>query len=285
MTTSAAPTEDVVSFGPFSLSASQRLLTREGAPVELGARSFDILIALLSRPNEAVSKNDLLARVWPDVTVEEGSLRFHMAGLRKALGDGKNGARYITTLSGRGYCFVATVSRLRTQAGVVTASPFPHANLPPRPIGMVGRDDDVVELSARLNAARLVTIVGAGGIGKTTAAVAVGHHLTDAFAGAVLFVDLGMLGDPGLVATTVASLLGLSVQSDDAAPSLIAYLRDKRILLILDTCEHLIEAVATLAFRIFADAPQAHILATSRESLQIEGEKVYRLDPLSCPPD
>src|SRR6202042_2773387 len=98
-------------------------------------------------------------------------------------------------------------------------------------------------------------------------AVAVGHHLVDAFTGAVLFADLGMLSDPSLVATAVASMLGLSVQSDDATPNLIAYLRDKRILLILDTCEHLIEAVATLASTILLAAPQVHILSTSRETL------------------
>ena len=250
--TPAAQTKEVISFGPFSLIASERLLTRGAAPVELGARALDILMALLSRPNEVVSKSDLLAQVWPDVTVEEGSLRFHIANLRKALGDGKDGARYITTLAGRGYCFVAPISRssdrepLERVAAAAAAS-FPHANLPGRLIGMVGRDDDVLKLSAQLNATRFVTIVGSGGVGKTTVAVAVGHHLIEAFAGAVLFVDLGMLSDPGLVATAVASMLGLSVQSDDATPSLIAYLRDKRILLILDTCEHLIEAVAALA--------------------------------------
>ncbi|HEX9468378.1 MAG TPA: NB-ARC domain-containing protein, partial [Bradyrhizobium sp.] len=162
---------------------------------------------------------------------------------------------------------------------------FPHANLPGRLMGMVGRDDDILKLSARLNAARFVTIVGSGGVGKTTIAVAVGHHLIEAFTGAVLFVDLSMLGDPDLVATVVASMLGLSVQSDDATPSLIAYLREKRILLILDTCEHLIDAVATLASTIYMTAPQVHILATSREALQVEGEHVYRLDPLACPPE
>jgi DNA-binding winged helix-turn-helix (wHTH) protein len=111
MVTRAVQTKDVMSFGPFSLVASERLLTKEGAPVELGARAIDVLIALVSRPNEVVSKRDLLARAWPDVTVEESSLRFHIASLRKALGDGKDGARYITTLAGRGYCFVAPVSR------------------------------------------------------------------------------------------------------------------------------------------------------------------------------
>jgi predicted ATPase/DNA-binding winged helix-turn-helix (wHTH) protein len=292
MMTPTAPAREVISFGPFSLVTSERLLTREGTPVELSARALDILVALLSRPNEVVSKSDLLAQVWPDATVEEGSLRFHIANLRKALGDGKDGARYITTLTGRGYCFVAPISRssdqrqvLQGKALAAAAVGFPHANLPGRLIGMVGRDDDVLKLSARLNATRFVTIVGSGGVGKTTVAVAVGHHLIEAFAGAVLFVDLSMLNDPVLVATAVASMLGLSVQSADVAPSLIAYLRDKRIFLILDTCEHLIEAVAALASTIFMAAPQVHILATSRETLQVEGEHVYRLDPLACPPD
>jgi predicted ATPase/DNA-binding winged helix-turn-helix (wHTH) protein len=290
--TPAADTKEVISFGPFRLTASERLLTRGAAPVELSARAFDILMALLSRPNEVVGKSDLLAQVWPDVTVEEGSLRFHIANLRKALGDGKDGARYITTMPGRGYCFVAPISRSSDQGQVLdgrvvaaAVASFPHANLPARMIGMVGRDDDVLKLSARLNAARFVTIVGSGGVGKTTVAVAVGHHLIEAFAGAVLFVDLSMLGDPDLVATVVASMLGLSVQSADATPSLIAYLQDKRILLILDTCEHLIEAVASLASHIHMTAPQVHILATSRETLQVEGEHVYRLDALACPPD
>ena len=100
-----------MSFGPFNLLANERLLTKEGVPVELGARALDILVVLTSSPNEIVSKKDLLSRVWPDVIVEEGSLRFHMNGLRKALGDGQGDARYITTLPGRGYCFVASVSR------------------------------------------------------------------------------------------------------------------------------------------------------------------------------
>ncbi len=214
MTTAAGQTKDGLSFGPFHLVASERLLTKEGAPVELGSRALDILTVLISTPNEIVSKKDLMSRVWPDAIVEEGSLRFHMASLRRALGDGKDGARYITTLPGRGYCFVAPVSRPSSPRddAPVDAANFPHANLPGRLSRMVGRDDDVIKLSAQLNASRFVTIVGAGGIGKTTVAVAVGHHLMEAFAGAVLFVDLGMLGDPDLVATAVASMLGLSVR-------------------------------------------------------------------------
>ncbi|MGA7809950.1 ATP-binding protein [Bradyrhizobium sp.] len=287
MATAIKPTEDGLSFGPFKLLVNERLLTKEGVPVELGARALDILVVLTSTPNEIVSKKDLLARVWPDVIVEEGSLRFHMNGLRKALGDGQGDARYITTLPGRGYCFVAPVSRpdRPPDAAPVVAADFPHANLPNRLSRVVGRDEDVLRLSAQLNASRFVTIVGAGGVGKTTVAVAVGHRLIETFSGALLFVDLGMLAEPNLVTAGIASMLGLSVQSNDATPSLIAYLRNRRILLILDTCEHLVETVASLAARIFDSAPQVHILATSREALRVEGEHIYRLDALACPPD
>ncbi|MDR3485659.1 MAG: winged helix-turn-helix domain-containing protein [Bradyrhizobium sp.] len=280
-------TADGLSFGPFHLVVSERLLTREGAPLVLGSRALEILIVLISRPNEVISKKDLMSRVWPDVIVEEGSLRFHVASLRRALGDGKDGARYITTIPGRGYCFVAPVSQPGSPRDdtPVVAGNFPHANLPSRLSRVVGRDEDVLRLAAQLNASRFVTIVGAGGVGKTTVAIAVGHHLIDAFSGALLFVDLGMLGDPDLVTAGIASMLGLSVQSNDATPNLIAYLRNKRILLILDTCEHLVEAVALLAANIIDAAPQVHILATSREALRVEGEHIYRLDGLACPPD
>src|SRR5215472_4252208 len=213
----AAGSKDVVSFGPFTLDPRRRLLLKDGAPVVVGARTLDTLMALVARPNEAISKRELMALVWPDVTVEEGSLRVQIAALRKALGDGKGGARYITTLAGRGYCFVAPVSRVRDRGGEhVVAATFSYANLPARLARMVGRDDDIEQLCNQLTTARFVSIVGTGGIGKTTVAVAVGHHLMETFAGAVLFVDLGMLSDPELVATVVASLLGLSVQSEDA---------------------------------------------------------------------
>jgi predicted ATPase/DNA-binding winged helix-turn-helix (wHTH) protein len=286
--TATKRTDGGLSFGPFKLLVNERLLTNDGIPVELGARALDILVVLTSTPNEIVSKTDLLARVWPDVIVEEGSLRFHMNGLRKALGDGKGDARYITTLPGRGYCFVAPVSQAGDPPGrteVIETSHFPHTNLPNRLGRIVGREQDIRQLSAQLDASRLVTIVGPGGVGKTTAAIAVGHQLVDAFSGALLFVDLGMLGDPGLVAAGIASMLGLSVQSNDATPNLIAYLRNKRVLLILDTCEHLLETVAPLAAAIIDAAPQVHILATSREALRVEGEHIYRLGALACPPD
>ena len=283
-----ARNRDGVSFGPFRLVESERLLTKDGVPVELGARTLDALIALVSRPNEVVSKRDLMARVWPDVTVEEGSLRFHIASLRQALGDGKDGARYITTLAGRGYCFVAPISRSidRANGHAMTAAAVPGVNYLPGQLNrMVGRADGRLAVSTELAAARFVTIVGSGGVGKTTLAVAVAHDLLDAFAGTVLFVDLGMQSAPTMVAGALASMLGLSVQSDDPTPNLLAYLQDKRLLLVFDNCEHLVDAVAALAARIFAAAPQVHILATSREALRVEGEHVHRLEPLAVPPE
>src|SRR6185295_8308389 len=129
MPTSLDAARDGLSFGPFHLLVRGRLLTREGVAVELGARALDLLIALISTPHEVVGKAELIARVWPDVIVEEGSLRFHMNGLRKALGDGKDGARYIATLPGRGYCFVAPVSQPESACDAPAAG-FRQANLP-----------------------------------------------------------------------------------------------------------------------------------------------------------
>lgn len=276
-----------VRFGPFKLAVNERMLTKGGSPVELGGRALEILIVLATSPNEILSKKELMDRVWPDATVEEGSLRFHMAGLRKALGDGQDGARYIATLAGRGYCFVApTEPVLPDDNDTASANEsFPHTNLPQRLRRMVGRDVDVLKLGAQLMDSRLLTIVGPGGVGKTTVAIAAAHQAVDAFAGHVLFVDLGVISDPRLAATTIAAMLGLPVQAEDATPDVIRFLRDKRLLLILDTCEHLVETIATMASAVLDAAPQVHIVATSREALRIDHERIYRLDALACPPE
>ncbi len=287
MAESAGQSRNLVSFGPFILVATERRLTRDGVTVPLGGRTLDTLIALLARHGQPIDKRDLIAQVWPDVTVDEGSLRFHIARLRQALGDGKDGARYIATLAGRGYCFVAPVTRSgdRDKARAPVAVGFTRANLPSRLARMVGRTDGVRLLSTQLVAVRFVTIVGSGGVGKTTVAVAVAHSLNESFAGVVLFVDLASLSDPTLVVVSVAAMFGLPVHASDPIRGLIAYLRDKRILLIFDNCEHIIGAVASLAASIFAAAPYVHILATSREALRVEGEHVHRLESLACPPD
>jgi predicted ATPase/DNA-binding winged helix-turn-helix (wHTH) protein len=287
MTEPTEPAAGTLSFGPFTLIPHERLLTREGAALPLGARTFDTLVALVSRPHEVVSKWDLMSRVWPGINVEEASLRFHIAALRKALGDGKNGARYITTLSGRGYSFVAPISQVShpVDRRLTPRMESPSVKLPNRLQRMVGRADTVVALSEKLLASRFVTIVGPGGVGKTAVAVTVAHELLETFSDAAHFVDLGALSDPDLVTTSLLLMLGLPVQTDDPMPALLAHLRDKKMLLVLDNCEHVIAAVAPLAAEIFHAAPLVHILATSRESLRVEGEQVHKLKPLAVPPD
>ncbi|WP_375787007.1 winged helix-turn-helix domain-containing protein [Bradyrhizobium sp. Pha-3] len=284
----AARSRDKVFFGPFKLVVSERLLTKEGTPVELGARALDILIALVSRASEVLSKKELMTQVWSGVVVDEASLRVHIAGLRKALGDGLDCARYIATVPGRGYCFVAPTSSTDETISVTetgtNASGGSHL-LPARLTRIVGRTDTISALSTQLSASRFITIVGPGGVGKTTLAVAVAHDLLESFLGSALFVDLTMVSDPRMVAATLASMLGISVRSDDPTPSVMAHLREKRVLLVFDNCEHVVDAVAAVSARLFRAASQVHLLATSREALRAEGEYVYPLEPLDVPPD
>jgi predicted ATPase/DNA-binding winged helix-turn-helix (wHTH) protein len=252
-------------------------------PVEVGSRSLDILIALVERAGGVVGKKELVARVWPDVVVDETSLRTHVARLRKALGDGRQGARYIANVPGRGYCFVAPITRTAALVPVRAADPIPALRLPARLARMIGRDDAVADLCVQLLDQRFVSIVGPGGIGKTTVAVSVAHALVREFSGAVAFVDLVSVEDPHLVAGAVASTLGLPVCMSDPVPSLIAFLEQKRNLLVLDNCEHVMESVAALAEQLYTAAPQIYILATSRELLRVEGEHVHKLSSLAVP--
>src|ERR1700726_1149158 len=280
--------KDVLSFGPFSLFVAARLLKKGDEPIPLGGRALDILIALAERPGEIVTRHALISTVWPDVTVEEANLRFQIAALRKALGDGRDGARYISNVAGRGYCFVAPVTRSGAEqlvpvTGIATSERV--KKLPPRLARMVGRDDTVRALTQQLQEWRFVSIVGPGGIGKTTVAISVAHTLSDGFHDGVFFIDLAALTDPQLVPTAVASALGLMVQTQDPLVGLLAFIGDRKILLVLDSCEHVIGVVAALAERVISEAPQAHVLATSREALRVEGEHVHLLYSLDCPPE
>jgi DNA-binding winged helix-turn-helix (wHTH) protein len=210
--------KNVLSFGPFSLFAAERLLKKGDEPVPLGGRALDILVALAEGAGEVVTRKELISTVWPDVTVEEANLRFQMAALRKALGDGRDGARYISNISGRGYCFVAPVTRstaARTVPVTAIATTERVQRLPPRPARMVGRDDTVRSLAQQIQMWRFVSIVGPGGIGKTTVAISVAHTLIDGFHNAVFFIDLAALTDPQLVPTAIASALGFAVQTQD----------------------------------------------------------------------
>jgi predicted ATPase/DNA-binding winged helix-turn-helix (wHTH) protein len=279
---------DVLSFGPFRLFASERLLKKADEVVPLGDRALDILIALAERAGEVVTHKELISRVWPDVTVEEGNLRFQMATLRKALGDRRDGARYVSNVAGRGYCFVAPITRsavARTVPITGIATTERIQKLPRRLTRMVGRDDTVRALTQQLQEWRFVSIVGPGGVGKTTVAISVAHALVDGFQGAVFFIDLAALTDAKLVPTAIASVLGLMVQTQDPVVGLLAFIGDRKILLLLDNCEHVIGVAAALAERVVSETPQAHILATSREALRVEGEHVHLLYSLDCPPE
>ena len=271
-------------FGSFELNVTERTLKKADEAIPLGARAFDILIALIDRAGEVVTKNELMARAWPDVTVEEGSLRVHLSALRKALGDGQFSNRYISNVQGRGYCFAAPVNR-RVENQDKGSGPAGSSNLPPALGRMVGRDDAVHEIRTRLQAERLITVLGAGGIGKTTVAVAVGHAASTDFSYGVFFIDLSTLLHKEQFVGAVASAVGLDHQFADPQDSLLKFLRTRKALVIFDSCEHLIEKTAELADGIFRHAPDVCVLATSREALKTAGESVFHLHPLDCPPE
>ena len=277
----------VVSFGPFRLFAAERQLKKGDEALQLGGRALDTLIALVERAGEVVTQGELISRVWPDVTVEEANLRVHIASLRKALGDGREDTRYIVTVAGRGYSFVAPVTRSTPQYSPSREAAVSDRlqRLPPKLTRMIGRDDTIRGLSAQLMMYRFVSIVGPAGIGKTTVAISVAHLLLDGFNGTVFFVDLAALTDAKLVPTTVARALGLMVPTQDPLRSLPGFIGDRKILLVLDNCEHVIDSAATLAERVVCETPQAHVLTTSREALRVEGEHVHLLHALDCPPE
>jgi predicted ATPase/DNA-binding winged helix-turn-helix (wHTH) protein len=273
----------IASFGPFRLHATERLLEKNGIPLKLGSRALDILITLLEHAPEVVSTRGLIRVVWGQLVVDKVTLRVHVAALRKQLGDGDSSVSYITNISGRGYCFTGAVTWAEAQATARRARTT-APQLPREPLLMVGRDNAVRELTAQLKKERFVSIVGAGGIGKTTIALTLAHRMLAEFEGAVHFLDLGAVEDARLLASLLASQLALVAVSDQPLPVILTHLREQRMLLVFDSCEHLIEAIAALAENIFRDAPQVHILVTSREALRAEGEQVHHLPPLECPP-
>ena len=282
---SGAPIHRKLRFGPFELSIGERVLRRDGQALPLGDRALDILIYLADRPSEVIAKQELIDRVWSDVTVEEGSLRVHVAAIRKALGDGQFGNRYIANIKGRGYSFVGTVVPLGGGTDSRNAKFRHQGRLPVRPVMTVGRETVVSEVSDKLRNERFVTLVGPGGIGKTTIALAVGRAVAEEFGGEVYLVDLESLTDPRHVAGAVATSLGLALKSKDPGLELIDLVRSRKLLIILDSCEHVIEAVALLAEQLYQETEQIYLLTTSRELLKVEGEHCYRVLPLDFPPD
>ena len=240
--------EETFAFGPFQLIPAQRILLGDGKPLRLGSRALDILIALVERAGETVHKDHLIARTWPDTVVDEGALRVHVAALRKALGDGRSGKRYIANDPGRGYTFVAPVTREGlSQNPAWPAEANIANNLPVRLTRTIGRDHIVTSLATQLTQRRFVTIVGPGGIGKTTVAIAVAEMAQPSYPDGIWFVGLASLADPELVPSTINAVLGISLSGTSPLSALAAWLRDKHTLIVLDSCEHVIGAAAALA--------------------------------------
>jgi predicted ATPase/DNA-binding winged helix-turn-helix (wHTH) protein len=273
-------------FGAFLLIPQRQTLMRDGAPVRLGGRALDILTVLVNRAGELVTKRELLAQVWPDTVVEDGSLKVHMAAVRRALGDVPATASYIATVTGRGYRFIAPVQAADLPAPM-TAAPGPmdcQHNLPARHASIFGRCGVIALLRSELAESRLLSIVGPNGVGKTTVAIAVAELALGSFKDGVWLIDLSTLSSAASVPNAVAAVLGLPLDGLDGSATLCDALRGREMLLVLDGCDHLIDAVAHWADRLLTSTVSVKILTTSREALQIAGERVRRLPGLGTPP-
>jgi predicted ATPase len=274
----------VFAFASFRLNPAERLLLEDGKPLRLGSRALEILITLVEHAGETVLKDQLIKRVWPDTVVDEGALRVHVAALRKALGDGRDGKRFIGNVPGRGYSFVAPVTREQVQEMVAPSSqPASVRNLPAQLTRVIGRGDVIATVSSRLSQHRLLTIIGPGGIGKTTVAVAAAEAMSVSCPDGVWFVGLSAIVDADLVPGAVGATLGVSADQIDSLTALTTWLRDKNLLIVLDCCEHVASAAAAIAEAVLRAAPGVCILATSREPLRAEDEWLLRLPVLETP--
>jgi predicted ATPase/DNA-binding winged helix-turn-helix (wHTH) protein len=271
-------------FGPYRLDPQRHLLLKDDKPLRIGERALDILTALVNRAGELVTKEELIARAWPHTVVEESNLRAQVAALRRVLGDERMHTPYIVAVSGRGYRFVAPVLSGSHEPAVKSNFQDRGHNLPIRLTRLIGRDEDVWTVRGRFERFRLVTIVGPGGIGKTSVGLAVAGQLARDYADGLFLVDLAPLSDPELLPRALASALGLEQVSDRPLADVTAYLHDRDTLLVFDSCERLIDQVAFMIESLLKQAPDLHVLATSREALRAEGESVYRLAPLHVPP-
>ena len=263
-------------FGSFELQPDQRRLVKDGAAISLRPRAFDLLVALVDRAGHLVTKDELLAHVWPKAVVEEAALHMQVSTLRKVLG-----ADAITTVSGRGYQFTLRVTKVDDEANRASR---PKHNLPYHLTSFIGREQEIAQLKGLVTTRRLVTLTGAGGAGKTRLAIEVASRLTDAFADGVWLVELAALSDPRLVPQVVAQALEVKEQpTRTVIETLRDHLASKKLLLILDNVEQLLEACVQFVDLILRRSPDIAVLVTSRERLGITGELTYRVPSLTVP--
>lgn len=277
----ARPAERSYAFGQFCLVPDRQVLLLAGKPVQIGGRALDILTLLVQRAGELVSKAELEAHVWPNIFVHESNLKVHVAALRRVLRAGCDDPRCILNIPGRGYCFTQPV-KVEGRARA-SARRWPKAMARIRLAQIIGRDGEIASLVQAVSQRPLVTIVGAGGVGKTTLALAAAERLSGHHDAASCFVDFSSIDDPQLVVHAIAAALGVRVDLGDLLGGIRDHLRESSRLLILDNCEHLLAAVAAAAEYLAADLGRSALLATSREPLRTRTEHVHRLSPLACP--
>jgi predicted ATPase/DNA-binding winged helix-turn-helix (wHTH) protein len=278
----------VYSFSQWEVDCARRELRADGAAVPIGSRAFDIIETLLKNSGAVVGKRELMTCVWPDVVVEENTLRVHIASIRRAFGKDRE---MLSTAAGRGYRLLGDWRALQVvdvgpaDAGSKRTNPNgpSSSNIPAPVTKLIGRSSAIDQVRDLLSAHRMVTLTGPGGIGKTVLAVEVARSLVDSFEGKVWLVELSSIIDAGLVPSAVASAIGLKLAADTSAEATARGIGDERVLILLDNCEHLIEAVAELAEIALQICANTTILATSRELLKVAGEHVYKVQPLEVP--
>ncbi|MEJ0047252.1 MAG: winged helix-turn-helix domain-containing protein [Rhodospirillales bacterium] len=273
----------------WGIDLNRRELRSRDAAVPIGSRAFEILEVLARAGGELISKHRLMEQVWPGAIVEENTLQFHISAIRKALGSDRG---LLKTESGRGYRLlgrwdVREATDLGHQTGAAERKPEQpfRTNVPGAGSALIGRSIARQHLLDVLSAYRVVTLTGPGGIGKSVLALDVARGIFPALEGDCCLVELASLSDPALVPAAVSTALGMRMEGREISADSVARALDReKFLLVLDNCEHLVDAAARLAEVIVRMCPNASVLATSREILRIEGEYVYRVPPLDVPP-
>jgi predicted ATPase/DNA-binding winged helix-turn-helix (wHTH) protein len=279
-------------FGECLLYPRRRQLLAELQPIKLGSRAFDILVVLVEAEGRLVTKNELLKRVWHNTTVEEKNIAAQVAAVRKAL---PNGDELVKTDAGRGYRFTGNVRRIVGEPEVTPASGSseaiaepscsPSTNLSVPLFPLIGRERELAGLQSLMASCRLLTLTGAGGIGKTKLGFEAARLVTQHFADGVWAVELAPLMEPELVPNAIARTLGIASGANrNLLDQLVGVLQHKHLLLVIDNCEHLVETVAYVTETLLRGCPRLHIAATSREPLAAEGEHIFRVSPLAVPP-
>jgi non-specific serine/threonine protein kinase len=266
-------------FGDFVLDLGARELLRAGTPVSLSPKAFKLLGLLVECHPRALSKTELQDRLWPGTFVVEKNLTNLVSEIREALSEDSATPRFIRTVHRFGYAFRETPSMDRDDHDFGG-----RHNIPASLTSFIGREQDIADLLQQVPAARVLTLTGAGGCGKTRLALEVAARALDRFPDGVWVVDLSSLADPSLVTQAVASVFDIREGPDrPILDALSSCLRNRQLLLVLDNCEHVITACAHFVDAILRVADRVCILATSREGLGITGETVWRVPSLSLP--